>query len=274
MEVIIVGAGIGGLTLALTLHRAGIPARVFEAATELRPIGAGINVLPHASKELCALGLESDAVPRRASRPGKRSSTIGSGNSSTASRLAARPAMRRRNSRYIAAICSACCWRVRASGSARTASTWAGSASRFQAGRPWHHRPLRRCRDRRRASAATRRRCGRLRRPAFGHPQAAASARRRAALLRRQHVARRHAVGAVSFGRQHGARGLADPRQDGDLSDPQQHRRGGPPARQLGRRNRNAEASRQARLEPPGKRSRTSSMPTRTGTSIGWMCRR
>src|SRR4030095_10138949 len=58
MEVMIVGAGIGGLTLALMLHRAGIPARVFEAATELRPLGAGINVLPHASAELAALELE------------------------------------------------------------------------------------------------------------------------------------------------------------------------------------------------------------------------
>jgi len=58
MEVVIIGAGIGGLTLGLMLHRAGIPCRIFEAAPELKAVGVGINVLPHASRELCELGLE------------------------------------------------------------------------------------------------------------------------------------------------------------------------------------------------------------------------
>jgi 2-polyprenyl-6-methoxyphenol hydroxylase-like FAD-dependent oxidoreductase len=60
MDVAIVGAGIGGLTLALMLERRGIAARVYEASSEIRPLGVGINVLPHASRELGALGLEAD----------------------------------------------------------------------------------------------------------------------------------------------------------------------------------------------------------------------
>ena len=58
MEAIIAGAGIGGLTLALALHEVGIASLVYEAASEIRPIGAGVNLLPHAARELCRLGLE------------------------------------------------------------------------------------------------------------------------------------------------------------------------------------------------------------------------
>jgi 5-methylphenazine-1-carboxylate 1-monooxygenase len=59
-DIIIVGGGIGGLTLGLALHAAGIPCRVFESAPEIRAVGVGINLLPHATKELAALGLEND----------------------------------------------------------------------------------------------------------------------------------------------------------------------------------------------------------------------
>ena len=62
-DVIIVGAGIGGLTLGLRLHQAGIPCRIYEAAPEIKPLGVGINLLPHASKELTELGLQ-DALAK------------------------------------------------------------------------------------------------------------------------------------------------------------------------------------------------------------------
>ena len=57
-DIIIVGSGIGGLTLGLALHAAGIPCRIFESVAGIRPIGVGINLLPHATRELAALGLE------------------------------------------------------------------------------------------------------------------------------------------------------------------------------------------------------------------------
>jgi 2-polyprenyl-6-methoxyphenol hydroxylase-like FAD-dependent oxidoreductase len=58
-DIIIVGAGIGGLTLGLALQSAGIPCRIYESAAEIRPIGVGINLLPHATRELAVLGLET-----------------------------------------------------------------------------------------------------------------------------------------------------------------------------------------------------------------------
>src|SRR5271163_3123175 len=67
MKVIIAGGGIGGLTTALMLHARGIDCEVFEQASEVRELGVGINTLPHAIKELAALGLleRLDAVAIR-----------------------------------------------------------------------------------------------------------------------------------------------------------------------------------------------------------------
>ena len=59
-DILIVGGGIGGLTLALALHRRGLQCRVFEAAPEFRPLGVGINMLPHAIRVLTSIGLQDD----------------------------------------------------------------------------------------------------------------------------------------------------------------------------------------------------------------------
>src|SRR5271156_4909050 len=57
MTVLIAGGGIGGLTLALSLHQIGVAAKVYESVAEQNPLGVGINVLPHAVRELIELGL-------------------------------------------------------------------------------------------------------------------------------------------------------------------------------------------------------------------------
>jgi 5-methylphenazine-1-carboxylate 1-monooxygenase len=60
VRVAVIGGGVGGLTLALGLHAAGIESRVFEAVPELTAVGVGINLLPHASRQLARLGLLGD----------------------------------------------------------------------------------------------------------------------------------------------------------------------------------------------------------------------
>jgi 2-polyprenyl-6-methoxyphenol hydroxylase-like FAD-dependent oxidoreductase len=66
MKIAIVGAGIGGLTLALMLHRQGVQSDIYEAVPEVREIGVGITLLPHAIRELAQLGLlpqlEADGI--------------------------------------------------------------------------------------------------------------------------------------------------------------------------------------------------------------------
>src|ERR1700691_2938280 len=60
MTVMIAGGGIAGLTLALSLHRAGVPCHIYESAPGVGALGVGINLLPHATRLLCELGLEGD----------------------------------------------------------------------------------------------------------------------------------------------------------------------------------------------------------------------
>ena len=57
MHAIIIGGGIGGLAATLTLRRAGIDVSLFEQASELREIGAGIMINPNATRILHRLGL-------------------------------------------------------------------------------------------------------------------------------------------------------------------------------------------------------------------------
>jgi 2-polyprenyl-6-methoxyphenol hydroxylase-like FAD-dependent oxidoreductase len=65
MTILIAGGGIAGLTAALSLHQIGVDCRVFESVATPLPLGVGINVLPHAVRELCDLGLR-DALAETA----------------------------------------------------------------------------------------------------------------------------------------------------------------------------------------------------------------
>jgi 2-polyprenyl-6-methoxyphenol hydroxylase-like FAD-dependent oxidoreductase len=58
MKINIIGGGIGGLTAALCLHEAGFEVKIFESVKEIRPLGVGINILPHCVRVLTNLGLQ------------------------------------------------------------------------------------------------------------------------------------------------------------------------------------------------------------------------
>lgn len=80
-RVIVVGAGIAGLATALSLHAEGLPVEVFEAVGEVRALGVGINLQPHAARELDALGLlpallERSVAPRELAYVTKRGQEI------------------------------------------------------------------------------------------------------------------------------------------------------------------------------------------------------
>jgi 2-polyprenyl-6-methoxyphenol hydroxylase-like FAD-dependent oxidoreductase len=62
MNIAIVGGGICGLSLALNLRQRGIAARIYERAPEIKPLGVGITLLPHAMREFTALGLGDELL--------------------------------------------------------------------------------------------------------------------------------------------------------------------------------------------------------------------
>ncbi len=66
--VLVVGAGIGGLTCALALQRAGIPVQLYEQAPQLGEVGAGLTLSPNGSKGINGLGLEAE-LARTADTP-------------------------------------------------------------------------------------------------------------------------------------------------------------------------------------------------------------
>jgi salicylate hydroxylase len=67
-SITVVGGGIGGLTAALSLLRAGLEVDVYERATVLAEVGAGVQISPNASRILHGLGL-ADALARTGVKP-------------------------------------------------------------------------------------------------------------------------------------------------------------------------------------------------------------
>ena len=63
MEIAIIGGGIVGLGLALNLQQRGLSSRVYEAVPEVKELGVGITLLPHAMRELARLGLQHTLEP-------------------------------------------------------------------------------------------------------------------------------------------------------------------------------------------------------------------
>jgi len=69
-QVIIIGAGLGGLGAAISLLLAGHTVEILEAASQIADVGAGIQVLPNSSRVLISWGLE-ETLSRHATRPRK-----------------------------------------------------------------------------------------------------------------------------------------------------------------------------------------------------------
>jgi 5-methylphenazine-1-carboxylate 1-monooxygenase len=81
MEIAIIGGGTVGLALALALdlHRRGLSCRVYDGAPEVKELGVGITLPPHAMRELSLLGLQETIEPHGIERTQKAAFSTGSG---------------------------------------------------------------------------------------------------------------------------------------------------------------------------------------------------
>src|SRR5437588_11962984 len=68
LRIAVIGAGIGGLTAALSLRQRGFAVDVYEQAPELNEVGGGINMGPNAVGVLRRLGL-AEGLDRVGVRP-------------------------------------------------------------------------------------------------------------------------------------------------------------------------------------------------------------
>ena len=113
-EVLIVGGGICGLSLALNLHKRGMSCRVFERAPEMKELGVGITLLAACDARIHRARPAGRTARSRHREQPKAASSTASASSSTASRAARPPATNFRKSASIAAGCKSIALRARA----------------------------------------------------------------------------------------------------------------------------------------------------------------
>eukprot|EP00665_Eupelagonemidae_sp_cell47_P011010 gene11010-1895_t len=62
MKVVVCGAGIGGAATACALHDQGVDVEMYEQASEIKAVGAGIQISPNMTRALFSLGIGEEAV--------------------------------------------------------------------------------------------------------------------------------------------------------------------------------------------------------------------